>query len=456
MLPTFGRAALGVSVLVVTSCSDTGVVTPVPLGAPEFAVQSTLPAVRISEIHYDNTSTDAGEAVEISGPRGTDLTGWSIVLYNGSGGAAYDTDALSGTIPATCDTRGVVVLTYPVNGIQNGSPDGLALVNGGTVVEFLSYEGTFTAVGGPANGLVSIDIGATEAGSEPLGQSLQRDGAGNWSGPIANTFGACNDDDEPVPPPPPPPLPDTRFSELHYDNDGVDIAEAIEIEGPTGVDLAGWSVVLYNGSGGAAYDTRTLSGTIGDRCAGRGVVRLTYPSNGIQNGSPDGLALVNAAGTVIEFLSYEGTFTAADGPAAGVLSTDLGVSEATSTPLGRSLQRSSSGDVASAPGRDVRRVQRGRPRTTAAPDHDDHFQRPSGERPAPPRRVPGPAVRHAGGRHALRGPDDVYLDVGRTGGGRRSGRRVYGAHRRHRGAAGHGGRRHDCHDVAPHAGRHGE
>jgi len=305
------------------------------------------PAVRISEIHYDNTGTDAGEAIEISGPAGTDLTGWSIVLYNGNGGAAYDTDVLSGTIPETCAPRGVVVLTYPVNGIQNGSPDGIALVDASnTVVEFLSYEGTFTAVGGPANGMTSTDIGVSEAGTEPTDQSLQRDGAGNWSGPVAQTFGACNDDDEPSPPPPPPPpppLPETRLVELHYDNDGTDIGEAIEVEGPAGTDLTGWRVVLYNGNGGAIYDARALSGTIVERCDERGVVRLTYPSNGIQNGSPDGLALVDATSAVVEFLSYEGTLTAADGPAAGLTSTDIGVAEAPSTPLGRSLQRLSTG-----------------------------------------------------------------------------------------------------------------
>ena len=33
--------------------------------------------VRISEIHYDNTGTDTGEAIEISAPAGTDLTGWT-------------------------------------------------------------------------------------------------------------------------------------------------------------------------------------------------------------------------------------------------------------------------------------------------------------------------------------------------------------------------------------------
>ena len=48
-------------------------------------------SVRIAEFHYDNTGTDAGEAIEISAPAGTDLSGWEVVLYNGNNGAAYDT-----------------------------------------------------------------------------------------------------------------------------------------------------------------------------------------------------------------------------------------------------------------------------------------------------------------------------------------------------------------------------
>ncbi len=155
--------------------------------------------VFINEIHYDNTGTDAGEAIEVAGPAGTDLTGWSIVLYNGAGGAPYDTDALSGVIPNQQNGFGTVSLSYPVNGIQNGSPDGIALVNASNVVvQFLSYEGAFTAVGGPANGMVSTDIGVSENGSEPVGQSISLSGSGQvyedftWNPPATATFNAIN------------------------------------------------------------------------------------------------------------------------------------------------------------------------------------------------------------------------------------------------------------------------
>ena len=155
--------------------------------------------VFINEIHYDNTGTDTGEAIEIAGPAGTDLTGWSLVLYNGNGGALYNTISLSGSIPDAGDGFGV--LDYPTIGLQNGFPDGVALVDGtDTVVQFLSYEGSFTAVDGPAAGLPSLDIGVEEPFDTPIGFSLQLTGTGVvyedfvWAGPAAATFGSINTD----------------------------------------------------------------------------------------------------------------------------------------------------------------------------------------------------------------------------------------------------------------------
>ena len=119
-------------------------------GAP-----STSTDFHFNEIHYDNLGIDAGETIEIEGPAGAVVTGFRIVLYNGNGGAPYGvTHTLSGMIPASCGTRGVLTFSYPTDGIQNGSPDGMALVNAqGNVIEFLSYEGTFTAMSGVAAGI---------------------------------------------------------------------------------------------------------------------------------------------------------------------------------------------------------------------------------------------------------------------------------------------------------------
>lgn len=154
-------------------------------------------SIFINEIHYDNSGGDTGEGVEIAGPAGTDLSGWSIILYNGSSGASYGTITLSGIIPD--QHNGFGTHAFFEAGIQNGSPDGLALVDAGsTIIQFLSYEGTLTATNGPANGLTSIDIGVSESSSTPIGYSLQLTGTGSissdfsWVTAQANTFGTVN------------------------------------------------------------------------------------------------------------------------------------------------------------------------------------------------------------------------------------------------------------------------
>ena len=316
-----------------------------PIGSAG-AVPGADSTVFINELHYDNGGTDAGEAIEVAGPAGTDLSGWSLVLYNGNGGAVYNTTTLSGSLGDLGDGYGVTVVDYPVNGIQNGAPDGIALVDdGGAVVQFLSYEGTFTATDGPASGLTSTDIGVSESSATPVGDSLQLAGTGatagdfTWATEAPNTFGAANTGQTFVGGTPV--YPDLFVNELHYDNAGTDAGEGVEVAGPAGSDLSGWSVVFYNGNGGTTYATLSLSGVIPDQNGGYGT--LEFPQSGIQNGAPDGFALVDPASAVVQFLSYEGTFTATDGPASGLTSTDIGVAESSSTPVGDSLQLTGTG-----------------------------------------------------------------------------------------------------------------
>ncbi len=166
---------------------------------PASAFSDPNATVWINEIHYDNAGTDVDEFIEIAGPAGEDLTGWSIVRYNGANGLMYGTSTLSGTIPDLGSSGfGVVSVLYPVDGIQNGAPDGIALVDNGTLVQFLSYEGTLTATDGPANTVTSTDIGVAEASTTPVGQSLQLAGSGStygdftWSTPGAGTRGSAN------------------------------------------------------------------------------------------------------------------------------------------------------------------------------------------------------------------------------------------------------------------------
>ncbi len=134
------------------------------------------------------------------------------------------------------------------------------------------------------------------------------------------------------------------INELHYDNRGGDRNEAVEIAGPAGQSLTGWSLVFYNGSTGSAYATTPLSSTIVDQETGFGTILFPVPRNTLQNG-PDGLALVDPTGKVQQFLSYEGVFPALDGPAQGLTSTDMGVSESSATGPNASLQLKGEGTV---------------------------------------------------------------------------------------------------------------
>jgi hypothetical protein len=143
-------------------------------------------SVWINEFHYDNISTDAGEFVELAGFAGVDLSCYTLLLYNGNNGALYDTYPISGLIPDEGAGAGAFQVLTP--GLQNGAPDGIALAyNSGMVVtEFLSYEGAFMALDGPAAGLMSMDMGGTESNNTTNpGFSLQRIGSGAMGGDFA-------------------------------------------------------------------------------------------------------------------------------------------------------------------------------------------------------------------------------------------------------------------------------
>lgn len=242
------------------------------------------PSIFINEFHYDNASTDTGEFIEIAGPAGTNLSGYSIVLYNGaSPGAAvaYNTRALSGVIPDQQNGFGTVSFNYPVDGIQNGSNDGIALVQGSTVLQLLSYEGRFTVStglsnSGPAAGMTSTDIGVSEPGTTPIGQSLRLTGAGTsysdftWAAPAANSAGLVNDGQTfgDVPPPPPPSNSVIVISQIYgaggnssalYQNDYVELYN----RGSVTVDTLGWTLQYASATGnGWNFTKAPLGGPI--------------------------------------------------------------------------------------------------------------------------------------------------------------------------------------------------
>ena len=139
------------------------------------------------------------------------------------------------------------------------------------------------------------------------------------------------------------------INELHYDNSNNDVNEGIEVVATGGEDLSTYSIVLYNGAtrtAGVTYSTRQLPAGNLVTCGSQVRMASLRSNNLIQNGGNDGIALVDGNGQVVQFLSYEGTVTASNGPAAGMTSTDIGVSETNSTAPGTSLQLGGSGNSA--------------------------------------------------------------------------------------------------------------
>jgi len=168
-----------------------------------FAGGATAQNIWINELHYDNDGSDQGEFVEIvlENPGNYSLSDFTITLYNGSNGTNYDSETLDQFTEGNTSGNFTFYTWYP-SSIQNGGPDGLCIDFQGSVIsgQFLSYEGTFTATDGPANGMTSVDIGVSESGSTQVGESLQLSGNGSqysnfsWEEPADDTPGALNND----------------------------------------------------------------------------------------------------------------------------------------------------------------------------------------------------------------------------------------------------------------------
>jgi hypothetical protein len=126
------------------------------------------------------------------------------------------------------------------------------------------------------------------------------------------------------------------INEFHYDDAGGDAGEFVEIVVPSQfTDLASVTLTLYNGGDGRSYASHSL-GTFSAGATEGGLTFYSKLISGIQNGAPDGLALSWSDGA--HFLSYEGSFLAANGPATGLMSFDIGIAQAdTGAPDGSSL-----------------------------------------------------------------------------------------------------------------------
>jgi len=240
-----------------------------------LAATSARADVFINELHYDDSTPagDVGEAIEVVATAGEDLSGYRLHLYNGSTPSAatvYANTAVPAGTAAACGSARIAVVSYPSNGLQNGPNDGIALVDpAGQVVQFLSYEGTLTAAGGPAAGMTSQNIPVAESNSTAPGTSLQLTGTGSqyahftWAPSAAQTFGGCNTGQS-FSGTPGTPGPNTPPS----------VSTTVPAQGSSSFPAAGDLEVVFS------ENVTLANGAFALTCGRSGTVALTHPGSG--------------------------------------------------------------------------------------------------------------------------------------------------------------------------------
>lgn len=149
--------------------------------------------VIINEVNYDDPNLDTGEYIEILNVTGApvDLGDLALVLVNGNNNSEYLRVSLAAASPlapgeylvigtstalmSVPPTAKTIAFANPDNNVQNGAPDGVAIVDlaAGTVVDALSYEGSITA--GQINGVGVFDL--VEGTATPAMDDNAMDGA---------------------------------------------------------------------------------------------------------------------------------------------------------------------------------------------------------------------------------------------------------------------------------------
>jgi hypothetical protein len=228
----------------------------------------------INEFHYDNAGTDANEMIEVAieSPGSYSLSLFSVILYTGNNGTIYGTANTLDlfTVGVTSGDFTLYYFMYPVDGIQNGAPDGIALAYNSILIpgQFLSYEGAFTGVGGAAGGVMSVNVGVSENSGTPATHSLQLSGTGSryssftWQAPATATAGALNTGQTFIDNP-------ANFNALAFSHSRIDLSWSLNINVdsvmvayyntntfgtpagiyPVGAAISGGGIVLYKGIG---------------------------------------------------------------------------------------------------------------------------------------------------------------------------------------------------------------
>lgn len=235
------------------------------------------------------------------------------------------------------EDAGTYVVTV-IKTVPTGDVSG-EIALGGTAVEGAGNDYTIDTTNFTMNGsttsatfTITLNDDSEQETSETIVLDLVNVTGGDPAAPATFTLTILANDA------PPPAGGIVWINEFLYNPPGTDSNEYIEVAGPAGVDLDGYQLIWYNGSDGGVLGSNVLTGILDDEGCGLGA--LSFEAI-LQNG-PDGIALVSNGTTVLEFISYGGSFTATEGPAVGLTSTDVGVTANNTT---NTVQLGGTGDT---------------------------------------------------------------------------------------------------------------
>ncbi|MEZ4869880.1 MAG: lamin tail domain-containing protein [Caldilineaceae bacterium] len=316
-------------------------VFPIPTANAGPLLQTTT--LVINEVDADTPGTDTAEFIEIydGGSGNTSLTGYTLVLFNGSNDQSYDAFDLDGY---STDANGYFVIgnigvnlaaaTFPTNTLQQGAdavalylgdaasfPNGTAITTA-NLVDAVVYD---TNDADDAGLLALLNAGqpqVNEGGAgDPANDSNQRcpNGSGGQrnsstfaqASPSPGTANNCNavaptatPTPSPTPVTPTPtssvtPATQVMINEVDVDTPGTDTAEFVELyDGGAGnTALEGLTLVFFDGASDGSYLAIDLDGLSTDAngylVAGNQAVAsavITFADGALQNGA-DAVAL---------------------------------------------------------------------------------------------------------------------------------------------------------------------
>jgi len=221
-------------------------------------------------------------------------------------------------------SNGGVAVDYQYSGfILANSADEVILSNSaGGIEDSVFYDGSFPLASGAS--MEVIDPAADNENAANWQAATTSFGDGDLGSPGSGDFGGGGSLD-------------IRINEVHYDDQGADDGEFVEIRVEAGGDISGYSVELVNGNGATTYNSLNVADMV--MTSDGSYDYYVWSPSSIQNGAPDGIALIDGEGTTLEFLSYEGSMVGAVGEVyEGLTSTDIGAYEDSTTVEGTSLQ----------------------------------------------------------------------------------------------------------------------